>query len=410
MALQQREICRVGESPSTRRRSASPRRGSGGKDDHSPGHDDQPSLTASSSEARSSPKNERRISTRLLMQKGGNVESPTKNGKSPKHAAWKTSKFFSRSMASGELLKGFKKLSSGASGSSTPQTSASSTEEDGTPLTSVDTKEHSDSSASRSFVSRFSSLRRKSGSDTDTVPKVDSETLQHGSSDVRGIVCKKEDLMFLMTKVPGQKDRRVSSPAELIVPVASSLPTSPIPVLKSPSIKVAPNSPLTRGSFRSSRSASLDPTALPNVERAALRAQSSVNKPPPAIRTMVYQPPPPTITHGMPAQKQQQVKGSVHRKKTTDDICIKKTGTFLEVVPEVKRRLSGPLIQVKDRILEENEDGEDGDNPVAWDDNNFVDPNLLGGAIEAFLKGMNTSPSPTPTTEKRVSFKKNLIK
>lgn len=60
--------------------------------------------------------------------------------------------------------------------------------------------------------------------------------------------------------------------------------------------------------------------------------------------------------------------------------------------------------------MEENEDGEDEDNPVAWDDSNFVDPNLLGGAIEAFLKGMGTSPSPTPTTEKRVSFKKNLIK
>ncbi|GIY30789.1 hypothetical protein CDAR_217831 [Caerostris darwini] len=212
---------------------------------------------------------------------------------------------------------------------------------------------------------------------------------KHGSPEVRGIICKKEDLLSLMTKATGTKDRRVSSPAELIVPVASSLPTSPIPVLKSPSLKVAPNSPLTRGSFRSSRSASLDPTTLPNIERVVSRLPNK-----PAIRSSVYQP---------------SRQGS---KKTTDDICIKKTGAFLEVVPEVKRRLSGPLIEVKDKIVEENEDveGDGAETPVQWDDSNFVDPNLLGGAIEAFLKGMGSSPSPTPTTEKRASFKKNLIK
>lgn len=202
--------------------------------------------------------------------------------------------------------------------------------------------------------------------------------LQLGSPDVRGIVCKKEDLMSLIqVPPPCNKERRVSSPAELIVPVVSTLPTSPIPVLKSPSLKVAPNSPLTRGSFRSSRSNSLDPTQLPATFR-----------PPPTFR-----PPVRTVVHPPP-------------RKVTDDICLKKTGTFLEVVPEVKRRLSGPLIEVKDRILEENEEGSE----VQWDEGNFVDPNLLGGAIEAFLKGMGTSPTSTPTADKRVSFKKSLIK
>ncbi|CAL1293274.1 unnamed protein product [Larinioides sclopetarius] len=398
MALQQREICKVGESPSVRRRSLSPRRGSGPNDEnheptieHSPDGTKPSKLTSSpcssgctTPEARSPSKSERRISTRLLMQKGEKVDSPTKN-KSPKHAAWKSSKFFSKSMASGELLKGFKKLST-----ATPTTSIIVSEEDGT--TTVPTTTETKESDSKTFKSRFSSLRRKSGSDSDSVPNVDSESLKHGSPEVRGIVCKKEDLMSLLSKVPAAaKERRVSSPAELIVPVSSSLPTSPIPVLKSPSLKVAPNSPLTRGSFRSSRSASLDPTSLPNVERIVSRVPNK-----PAIRTTVYQPPPPS---------RQSIK------KTTDDICIKKTGAFLEVVPEVKRRLSGPLIEVKDKIVEENEEGEEAsETPVPWDDSNFVDPNLLGGAIEAFLKGMGTSPSPTPTTEKRVSFKKNLVK
>ncbi|XP_015911847.1 uncharacterized protein [Parasteatoda tepidariorum] len=406
MALQQREICKVGESPTPRRRSLSPRRGSGHVDKEqeplvtlNPNCDpskSSKSISSPSSSRSSTPeilrspsKGERRISTRLLMQKGegkSDLASKHAGSKSPKHAAWKTSKFFSRSMASGELLKGFKKLSASA------PPSAPLAEETSEPSTS-DAKE----SESKSFKSRFSSLRRKSGSDSDSVPNVDSESLKLGSPEVRGIICKKEDLLSLINKVPNNKERRVSSPAELIVPVASSLPTSPIPVLKSPSIKVAPNSPLTRGSFRSSRSASLDPTTLPNVERAVFRG--SPNKP--AIKTVVYQPPstsparPPTI-----------------RRTVTDDICIKKTGTFLEVVPEVKRRLSGPLIEIKDRIVEENEDaeGESSDAPVQWDDSNFVDPNLLGGAIEAFLKGMGSSPTPTPTSEKRVSFKKNLIK
>ncbi|GFV99865.1 uncharacterized protein TNCV_5082241 [Trichonephila clavipes] len=397
MALQQREICKVGESPSARRRSLSPRRGSGPScNEENP---DQPvtepssempkssklsSPSSSAPEVRSPSKSERRISTRLLMQKGEKTVDPKQN-KSPKHAAWKSSKFFSRSMASGELLKGFKKLST-----ATPVTSIVVSEEDGNPtVPSTEIKE----SEAKTFKSRFSSLRRKSGSDSDTVPSVDSESLKHGSPEVRGIVCKKEDLLHLMSKVPGTKERRVSSPAELIVPVGSSLPTSPIPVLKSPSLKVAPNSPLTRGSFRSSRSASLDPTTLPNMERPVFKLPNK-----PAIRTSVYQSPQQPARHGS--------------KKTTDDICIKKTGAFLEVVPEVKRRLSGPLIEVKDKIVEENEEaeGDGSETPVQWDDSNFVDPNLLGGAIEAFLKGMGSSPTPTPTTEKRVSFKKNLIK
>lgn len=188
------------------------------------------------------------------------------------------------------------------------------------------------------------------------------------------------NLMQVPVPVPCCKERRVSSPAELLVPTISTLPTSPIPVLKSPSLKVAPNSPLlSRGSFRASRSNSLDPSQLP----VTYRPPSTFRSP---VRTVVHPPPSP--------------------RRVSDDICIKKTGTFLEVVPEVKRRLSGPLIEVKDRIIEENEEGSE----VQWDEGNFVDPNLLGGAIEAFLKGMGPSPTSTPSTDKRVSFKKSLIK
>ena len=39
---------------------------------------------------------------------------------------------------------------------------------------------------------------------------------------------------------------------------------------------------------------------------------------------------------------------------------------------------------------------------VQWDEANYVDPTLIGDAIQAILKGLNT-PS---NSEKRVSFKK----
>ncbi|XP_035221709.1 uncharacterized protein LOC118194643 [Stegodyphus dumicola] len=341
MALQQREICKVGESPTQDRRSLSPRRGVRAADD-SP---ENPVIVRS-------PK----MSPELL--RSPSKVSPRQKIESPKNAAWKSSKFFSKSMASGELLKSLKKLS--------PSPSSSNTCNNESGVTTSDNKE----ADAKSFKSRFTSLRRKSGSDSDSVPNVDSESLELGSPEVRGIVCKKEDLMSLMSVPGATKERRVSSPAELIVPVCSNLPSSPLPVLKSPSLKVAPHSPLnTRGSFRSSRSTSLDPASLPRIS------------PRPSSKSI--------LQHHL----------------VTDDIDVK-PGTFLEVVPEVKRRLSGPLIQVKERIPEEDES----ETPVQWDDSNFVDPNLIGGAIEAYLKGMGPSPTPTPSTEKRVSFKKNLIK
>lgn len=85
-------------------------------------------------------------------------------------------------MASGELLKGFGKKLSGTSAVAAtvaaPAASASGEGDGAASSSSSSENKESDSSAAKSFVSRFSSLRRKSGSDTDTVPKVDSETLQ----------------------------------------------------------------------------------------------------------------------------------------------------------------------------------------------------------------------------------------
>lgn len=63
-----------------------------------------------------------------------------------------------------------------------------------------------------------------------------------------------------------------------------------------------------------------------------------------------------------------------------------------------------------------NEDNETGANvpAVQWDDINFVDPSLLGDAIQTFLQGLasgsgsGSSSSGTTTNEKRVSFKKSF--
>ena len=179
MTHQQREICKVGESPTPGRRTVSPRRKDGNTNieensenivarTNSPSPDITPSQS-SPENTRSPSKGDRKTSVRLLQ---GKQESPSKSvGKSPKHANWKTSKFFSRSMASGELLKGLKKLSTSSPGSN----AATGSDESGEPEKSGSTDKETDS---KSFKSRFSSLRRKSGSDTDTVPKVDSESLK----------------------------------------------------------------------------------------------------------------------------------------------------------------------------------------------------------------------------------------
>lgn len=171
MAHQQREICKVGESPTQGRRSLSPRRKASNPDDvpeiitstdNSPRTDTPPPMSSPET-LRSPSKTERKIGVRLLQ---GKQESPTKAiAKSPKHANWKTSKFFSRSMASGELLKGFKKLSTSTAAGTTP----------GEETENTNNEKETDS---KSFKSRFSSLRRKSGSDSDTVPNVDSESLK----------------------------------------------------------------------------------------------------------------------------------------------------------------------------------------------------------------------------------------
>lgn len=180
MAHQQREICKVGESPTPGRRSLSPRVKDGTPNaeensesavarNDSPSPDITTPLPSSPENTRSPSKGERKTGVRLLQ---GKQESPSKAvGKSPKHANWKTSKFFSRSMASGELLKGLKKLST----SSPVSNAATGSEESGESEKTGTTEKESDS---KSFKSRFSSLRRKSGSDTDTVPKVDSESLK----------------------------------------------------------------------------------------------------------------------------------------------------------------------------------------------------------------------------------------
>jgi hypothetical protein len=45
---------------------------------------------------------------------------------------------------------------------------------------------------------------------------------------------------------------------------------------------------------------------------------------------------------------------------------------------------------------------------VQWDDINFVDPLLLGDAIETFLRGLGTPAVTNSSNEKRVSFKKSF--
>ncbi|GFT91383.1 uncharacterized protein NPIL_238261 [Nephila pilipes] len=126
--------------------------------------------------------------------------STSKPSKSNKTCGWKTSKFFSRTMSSGEILRGLKKLSLTSSGSSSDTGEAES---------------------GRSRKSKSSQLKKRSSCGTDDVVIVDddpkvrsprspggfrplskamsvSEPGSSSKSSNLGIVCRKEDLKAIL--------------------------------------------------------------------------------------------------------------------------------------------------------------------------------------------------------------------
>ncbi|XP_067120726.1 uncharacterized protein [Centruroides vittatus] len=242
-------------------------------------------------------------------------KSPTKNNpnRPSKHASWKTSKFFSKTMTSGELLRGLKKLTSSG--------------ED------FEVRSQNDS---KPLKTRLGSLKKKSiREDESLIAEAKFSDLDiEGVKKEKGIVCKKDDILSIIANVSQAPD--------------------------SPNMKRMP--------LRYTRSASLDPGF----------AESS---------------------HHF---------GCSSPLLSEEDKDVKET-TKLTESPEVSSREDAEPNVIDDDDDDDNDDNEDQekikeevDSKVQWDDGNFVDAMLLGGAIEAFLKGSMG----TGSVEKRVSFKK----
>lgn len=242
-------------------------------------------------------------------------KSPTKNSanRPSKHASWKTSKFFSKTMSSGELLRGLKKLTSGS--------------ED------FEVRSQNDS---KPIKTRLGSLKKRTTNEDETLI-AEAKFSDLDIKDVKkekGIVCKKDDILSIIANVSQAPD--------------------------SPSIKRMP--------LRYTRSASLDPGFAESSHHFACSSPLMVSE----------------------------------EEKNNLKECPK-----IVEHPEACTTEIEPIVSIdEDNDIDHNDHEEIKEEVearvVQWDDGNFVDAMLLGGAIEAFLKGSMG----TGSVEKRVSFKK----
>ncbi|XP_067133387.1 uncharacterized protein [Centruroides vittatus] len=293
-------------------------------------------------ERRSSSAPERRLLSRSSSSSSGNSKinsarkSPeaecsgqNKQCKSSKSSAWKTSKFFSRTLSSGELLRSLKKLSL-----------SSSSEETECKL-----------SETKLFRSRASSRKKVNNEEIsirlETRCTTVSDCGNKKSIQKEGIVCKKEDLMNLISEATKRKPG--SSPLSRRVPL------------------------------RQTRSASYEsPREFRSCKAPVQRSGSEECRP----KSNLF--------------------SDEEDKNTPIEVKIdSKEETPPEIQDAKEEEKEDEQEQEEQNELSEQEDNDESLSTVQWDEGAYIDAVLIGDAIETFLKGSMGS------YEKRVSFKKS---
>lgn len=316
---------------------------------------------------------------------GSSSDGEKGKGKAHKAAGWKTSKFFSKTMSSADLIRGLKKLSvtSTASGGS-DDTDAKSSQGGKVKFTIKKRNSSSDSAVNKDRspegMRSGEGSRRSSRESSDGSPNVSPRT-----SIDEGIVCKKEDILSLIHHTSKKKS-------------SSSSATSTAAAATSPK-KMA---------LRTTRSATIDPSGM---------------------TTDIYDPPSeniPRIVSTPPAPR----RGSTTLERSTSEESKPsktKRNSITNKTPQSQSQEEAPLLEEfagkKAKRKHSGDAGKDvkketPDDPapkegktkdesqVKWDEGNVVDAMLLGDAIEAFLRGSMGGSGPLPATPKRVSFKK----
>ncbi|XP_076330320.1 uncharacterized protein LOC143236014 [Tachypleus tridentatus] len=285
-----------------------------------------------------------RFSTNETAPDEGNTETKLK----PVRVGWKSSKLFSRTLSSAEFLRSLKRLS---------VTSSADESKSSQPVTTKSLRYKI-----RSFQKKNSGCEEGVAGSDERVEigsiKPSTSNIDHHSEDKtcqekwrqkKGIICKTEDLMFIMSDVNKNEE-------EISKPLTKQMPR------------------------RFTRSNTLNPSTDKSLN---LRREGSLIRPAshrgtrPRLQRTSYR-----RTCSDEAEKG---KGSTEicKKKSTDKTYVKNDN-----VKEIKE--TSPADNDK-------ESGDEG--TVSWDDKNLLDAMMLGDAIESFLKS-----SMGPGREKRVSF------
>ncbi|XP_022235917.1 uncharacterized protein LOC111083594 [Limulus polyphemus] len=288
-----------------------------------------------------------RFSTDETVPDKGTTETKLK----PVRVGWKSSKLFSRTLSSAEFLRSLKRFSVTSSG---------------------DESKFSQPVTTKSLRYKMSSFRKKnSGSEegvrgSDGRPEMGSikpgaSNNDHRSEDKpsqetwrqkKGIICKTEDLMFIMSDVNKNEEEEISKPVTKQIPRRFTRSNTLNPSTDK-SLNLRREGSLIRpASYRGTR---------PRLQRASYRRTSS-------------------------GEENKEVSVEVFKEKSTDK-TYGKNDNVKETPPSNNDKESG--------------DENDEEGTVPWDDKNLLDAMMLGDAIESFLK---SSMGPGSVTEKRVSF------
>jgi hypothetical protein len=226
-----------------------------------------------------------------------------------------------------------------------------------------------------------------------------------GLNQEKGIVCKKEDLMHIISEA--SKGVKVSK-TRLVNDEDEKLQISPT---------TSTNTSIKRNAFKKQHSCgsqSSDKEENSTSKQSNIRRTSSCER-----KINIKNQYNDTENSDSTLQKSECYENESKSNENELEIRLWKESEVISDEPIAITETNYPYSEVHDngahnqeeeKELEEEleEEVKEASAAVQWDDINFVDPLLLGDAIETFLRGLGSPPVTNSSNEKRVSFKKSI--
>jgi hypothetical protein len=216
-----------------------------------------------------------------------------------------------------------------------------------------------------------------------------------GLNQEKGIVCKKEDLMHIISEaskgVKVSKTRLVNNDEEEKVEISPTTST---------------NTSIKRNAFKKQHSCgsqSSDKEENSTSKHSNIRRTSSCER-----KNSIQNQYNDTENSDSIIEKSDCYENKSNENEL--DIRLLKESEVINDEPIAITETNYPYSEVDDNEAhnQQEEESEEASAAVQWDDINFVDPLLLGDAIETFLRGLGSPPVANSSNEKRVSFKKSF--